>query len=57
MFELSSTSLSKLYQKTASVQASINMNMPECPSGSCGNNCSGSCAWSPCTNLCAATSH
>ncbi len=31
--------------------------MGECPGGRCGNNCSGTCAWSPCTNLCAATSH
>lgn len=57
MFELSEAALTKLYEKTESVKPVMRYYSPECPGGRCGNNCSGTCAWSPCTNLCAATSH
>ncbi len=47
--------LRRFAEKVAHVNASLNMASPECPGGRCGNNCSGTCAWSPCTNSYAAT--
>ena len=55
-FKISDEELQALEKATANVNAKLNYASPECPSGSCGNNCSGTCAWSPCTNVAAATS-
>lgn len=57
MFEVSDMKLNELYRQTEQVTPNIRFDSPECPGGRCGNNCSGTCAWSPCTNLCAATKH
>lgn len=54
-FVISQEELKQLAKQTANVEARINYASPECPGGSCGNNCSGTCAWSPCTNSYQAT--
>lgn len=56
-FIISKNQLSALQEETKTISLSRAPYMYECPGGSCGNNCSGTCATSPCTNLCAATSH
>lgn len=57
MFAIEQKELEVLFTETEDVLTIVEDSMPECPGGSCGNNCAGTCAWSPCTNLCAATSH
>lgn len=55
-FIISKKELAAFYNATKNVRVATDCTMSECPGGRCGNNCSGTCAWSPCTNLCAATS-
>lgn len=57
MFEVSDMKLDELYRQTEHITPNVHFDSPECPGGRCGNNCAGTCAWSPCTNLCAATQH
>ena len=54
-FSISKEKLAVLQSETAHVEARLDFAFPECPGGSCGNNCSGTCATSPCTNVAAAT--
>ena len=56
-FRISAEKLAEFQSKTSNVVNTRTYSAAECPGGSCGNNCSGTCATSPCTNLCAATSH
>lgn len=54
-FKISKDDLTKLAKQTARVDAQVYFDSPECPGGRCGNNCAGTCAWSPCTNSYQAT--
>lgn len=56
-FVIEKQQLNALSATVSDVHTNAVVAMGECPGGRCGNNCSGTCAWSPCTNLCAATSH
>ena len=56
-FKIDSKALAEFESKTCNVINTRVYTAAECPGGSCGNNCSGTCATSPCTNLCAATTH
>ena len=55
-FVIDAEELREFQNKTINVINTRTCVAYECPGGSCGNNCSGTCATSPCTNLCAATS-
>ena len=56
LLTISKENLMRFYDETSNVTVNYK-NYVHGFSG-CGNNaCHGTCSWSPCTNLCAATSH